>query len=99
MHKRPRAHGYSVALVDRPNPFYPVGTRLQGHEFHYSAVSSAGAADGVSYAFAMERGEGIVEGRDGICYNNVLATYTHTHALGTPLWAESLIRKAEEYHG
>lgn len=99
MHQRPRAHGYSVALVDRPNPFYPVGTRLQGHEFHYSAVSSAGAANGVSYAFAMERGEGIVEGRDGICYNNVLATYTHTHALGTPLWAESLIRKAEEYHG
>jgi len=99
MHKRPRAHGYSVALVDRPNPFYPVGTRLQGHEFHYSAVSTAGTAEGVSYAFAMERGEGIIEGRDGICYRNVLATYTHTHALGTPLWAEGMIRKAEEYHG
>jgi len=98
MHKRPRAHGYSVALVDRPNPFYPVGTRLQGHEFHYSAVSTAGTPEGISYAFAMERGEGIIEGRDGICYRNVLATYTHTHALGTPLWAEGMIRKAEEYH-
>lgn len=99
IHKRPRAHGYSVALVDRPNPFYPVGTQLQGHEFHYSAISAAGTAEGVSYVFAMERGEGITEGRDGICYKNVLATYTHTHALGTPLWAEGMIRKAEEYHG
>lgn len=99
MSKRPRAHGYTVATVASRNPYYPVGSQLRGHEFHYSSVSNVQPGDGISYAFAMERGEGIAEGRDGICYKNVLATYTHTHALGTPLWAEALIRKAREYHG
>lgn len=99
MQKRPQAHGYSVAVVDGDNPFYPQGTRLQGHEFHYSQVSRVSERTGVTYAFAMDRGEGILDGRDGICYRNVLATYTHTHALGTPLWADGLIRKAREHHG
>jgi cobyrinic acid a,c-diamide synthase len=97
MHAKPRAHGYSIATVDRSNPYYPEGTRLQGHEFHYSSVSEVRGK--LHYAFAVQRGEGIAEGRDGICFNNVLATYIHTHALGTPLWAAGLIRKAREYHG
>ncbi len=33
----------------------------------------------------MERGAGFINNRDGIYYKNVLATYTHTHALGMPL--------------
>nr|MBC8359876.1 cobyrinic acid a,c-diamide synthase [Candidatus Desulfatibia profunda] len=44
--------------------------------------------------FHMKRGAGLIAGKDGICYKNVLATYTHLHALGTPAWAESMIRNA-----
>ena len=32
-----------------------------------------------------------MDGLDGICYKNVLATYTHLHALGCPEWAEGMI--------
>jgi len=32
--------------------------------------------------------------RDGVCYKNVLATYTHIHALGTTSWADALVRNA-----
>jgi hypothetical protein len=29
-----------------------------------------------------------------VCYKNMLATYSHVHATGTPAWAEGLIRRA-----
>ncbi len=97
MKRKPQAHGYTVVEVDRENPFYPVGTMLHGHEFHYSAV--AGLSESVLQysAFAMLRGKGIKDKRDGICYKNVLATYTHIHALGTPAWAVGLIGCADKY--
>ncbi|HIJ57970.1 MAG TPA: cobyrinic acid a,c-diamide synthase, partial [Deltaproteobacteria bacterium] len=44
--------------------------------------------------FAMKRGSGVIHQRDGIVYKNVLATYTHLHALGAPIWAEALVRNA-----
>ena len=34
---------------------------------------------------------------DGLCYKNVLATYTHLHALGSPEWADGLVKKAYSY--
>jgi cobyrinic acid a,c-diamide synthase len=36
----PQGHGYEVAVVDRDNPFFAAGTRLVGHEFHYSRLVS-----------------------------------------------------------
>ena len=91
--KKPQGHGYTIVQVDRENPYFEPGTLLRGHEFHYSTVErlDAGAQDLV---FAMERGNGIHQGRDGLCRNNVLATYTHIHALGTPQWAPALVRQA-----
>ena len=45
----------------------------------------------------MRRGHGIDGAHDGIVYKNVLATYTHLHALGSPLWAQGMVKKAREY--
>jgi cobyrinic acid a,c-diamide synthase len=45
----------------------------------------------------MTRGGGIADGRDGFCRGNVLATYTHLHALGTPGWAPALVRAARGF--
>jgi cobyrinic acid a,c-diamide synthase len=45
----------------------------------------------------MKKGVGVVGKRDGICYKNVLATYTHLHALGTPAWAKAMVRNARAY--
>jgi cobyrinic acid a,c-diamide synthase len=51
----------------------------------------------VYFAFRMKMGEGILNGMDGLCYKNVLATYTHLHALGTKEWAEGIINRAAAY--
>jgi cobyrinic acid a,c-diamide synthase len=86
-----------VVEVDGPNPFYPAGAILHGHEFHYSAVTGAPDAENIGYAFSMKRGHGIRDGRDGITYKNVLGTYTHVHALGATAWVTGLVAKAKEY--
>ena len=94
--KRPQAHGYSVIEVDRQNPYFEVGTKLRGHEFHYSKVLEwNGEAEDLT--FKVERGTGLVDKRDGVCYKNVLATYTHIHALGFPCWADGVVRRSREH--
>jgi cobyrinic acid a,c-diamide synthase len=91
--RRPQGHGYTEVTVSGKNPFYPVGTRLKGHEFHYSSVLEWRGRD-EDLVFTMTRGVGLMGDRDGACFRNVLATYTHVHALGTPEWAPGLVRAA-----
>jgi cobyrinic acid a,c-diamide synthase len=97
LERRPQGHGYIRAEVVAPNPFYPLGTIVTGHEFHYSYVTGmdAGTAE---YAFKVLRGHGMDGKRDGIRTSNVLGTYIHVHALGTPLWAQGLLAAASRYH-
>ena len=94
--KRPQGHGYTVVSVEGENPYYPVGTEIRGHEFHYSRVLRWSGRER-DLVFRMQRGAGIHGDRDGIVHKNVLATYTHIHALGTPGWASALIRNAVAY--
>lgn len=94
--RRPMGHGYTLIRVAEPNPYFAVGTVLRGHEFHYSKVLEWDGRPS-DLAFAMTRGGGIADGRDGFCRGNVLATYTHLHALGTPGWAPALVRAARGF--
>jgi cobyrinic acid a,c-diamide synthase len=95
-YSRPQGHGYTVVTVENENPFYEVGAEIRGHEFHYSKVLQW-SGDEKDLVFRMQRGVGITKDKDGICYKNVLATYTHIHALGTPHWARALVRNAIAY--
>jgi len=97
LNKRPQGHGYTIINVDRENPFYTIGTQIRGHEFHYSKVIQSPDIS-AQLVFHVERGAGIVDGRDGICRKNVLATYTHIHALGTRQWAEQVVAAARSFH-
>ncbi len=97
MEKRPSAHGYTIVEVEGENPFYAPKTVLKGHEFHYSRVLDVKMNKDISMAFHVTRGMGIVDNKDGMCYKNVLAAYTHLHAIGSPEWADGLVRCAEEY--
>ena len=95
-YKKPQGHGYTIVTVEGENPYYDVGTEIRGHEFHYSRVSNWSGAEN-DLVFRMKRGVGVDKDRDGIVYKNVLATYTHVHALGTPGWAGALIRNAVKF--
>lgn len=92
---RPQGHGYEVATVDRGNPFFPTGSTLVGHEFHYSRVVDG--ADASATVLALERGRGTGGERDGIVKGSVWASYLHLHSLATPRWAEGFLALASRF--
>jgi len=95
---RPQGLGYVEAVVEQDNPFHPLGARLSGHEFHYSACTEPSRpADLPATALKMLRGRGMLAGRDGLVSGNTFAAYTHIHALGTPHWAPNFVRAAAAY--
>jgi len=94
---RPRGHGYEVVTVDLDNPFFPPGTELRGHEFHYSRIV---AGDDRARAVAhVERGHGLGGGREGIVRDGVWASYLHLHALATPGWSDGFLELAAAQRG
>ncbi len=97
MEKRPQGHGYTTLAVDRENPFFPVGIRLSGHEFHYGRILSRKKEEEVYTACHVLRGTGMGRERDGMVRKNILAGFTHLHALGTPEWAEALVTAGRKY--
>ena len=88
-----QGHGYAELETVQSNPFFDVGHALRGHEFHYTYMHSAVEND-LTFAFAVRRGYGFDGQRDGLCRHNVLASYTHVHALGTESWAPAIVRQA-----
>ncbi|NOZ25865.1 MAG: cobyrinate a,c-diamide synthase [Nitrospirae bacterium] len=95
MEGSPVAHGYTMVEVKEDNPYFRKSASLKGHEFHYSRVVDHDPD--LKMVFAMKRGKGIDGSSDGIVYRNVLATYTHLHALGSPEWVCGMIRAAESH--
>ena len=91
LHARPQGHGYAIVEVAVRNPWFPAGSCIKGHEFHYSRLINSG---NLSTVFNIKRGHGINGTMDGIVYKNMLASYLHINALGTPKWAESFISLA-----
>jgi cobyrinic acid a,c-diamide synthase len=93
LEKKPQGHGYTILEVKERNPFYSIGEKLKGHEFHYSKAVLH-PSDDTRAVFKVLRGEGIDGQKDGLCRKNMLATYTHIHAGGNPEWARRFLRVA-----
>ncbi|HBD08579.1 MAG TPA: cobyrinic acid a,c-diamide synthase [Syntrophobacteraceae bacterium] len=95
MEPKPQGHGYTVLECIGDNPFFPKGQQLRGHEFHYSRIVAG--AESLPLVFRLSKGQGIVNGWDGLCYKNTLASYTHLHALGNDFWVEAMVRNALQF--
>ena len=91
----PQGHGYEVVVVHRDNPSFAAGTRLVGHEFHYSRLVGGSARE--HSVLRVERGTGIGENRDGISRGRVFASYLHLHAGATPGWADGFLSLAAQF--
>ncbi len=76
MTRKLQALGYAEAKVVGPNPVVETGEIIRGHEFHYSRVECEGDA---RFAYSLNRGKGISEGRDGLVEHSTLGGYMHTH--------------------
>jgi cobyrinic acid a,c-diamide synthase len=94
---KPQGHGYTIMECVNPNPFFEQGTIIRGHEFHYSRIVEMIDPESQPFVFKLKKGHGIVAGWDGTCYKNVLACYSHIHAVGNESWADAMIAAAGSY--
>ena len=69
------ALNYVVGKVT-DSSLFPPGMNFRGHEFHYSKTTPD---PDVRYAFTLTRGDGIMNGKDGIVAGSVLGGYTHMY--------------------
>lgn len=92
MNAKPVGRGYIELEATADHPWWPAGTRLRGHEFHYSSLT--GLPDDHKFAWAMRRGHGIDGRHDGFRQANLLAGYAHLRSIpGQPLsnWAVAFL--------
>ncbi|MDR2055471.1 MAG: cobyrinate a,c-diamide synthase [Desulfovibrio sp.] len=93
---KPQGLGYVSARVARRNPWLAEGTRLRGHEFHYSRCEWCGEPPAAVLRLERGTGMGMIAGKacDGLIFNNVFALYTHIFAPAVPSWAHAFTRMA-----
>lgn len=81
--------GYREAVAASGSPLMTAGERINGHEFHYSALGSGGGG-AAAWSFDDGREEGFVCGPA----TNVHASYLHTHWAATPQVARRFVQSA-----
>jgi cobyrinic acid a,c-diamide synthase len=82
--------GYRTARVQTDNPVAAAGTRLRGHEFHYSQLDPTGEA----LQLANHRDLW----PEGHASTSMLATYLHLHVGADATPAERFVRSAATWH-
>jgi cobyrinic acid a,c-diamide synthase len=80
--------GYRDAVAVTDSALAPVGTRAHGHEFHRTAIRTAGAANAWRW-----QGRGAVVA-EGFVQAGVHASYLHTHWNGLPGTAGRIVAAA-----
>jgi cobyrinic acid a,c-diamide synthase len=96
MNKKPIGHGYTTLVTDNINPYFPIGTMIKGHEFHYSGLS-ANCSSEYKTCMTVKSGTGVAGKRDGLLYKCTFAAYTHIHADGALGWATAMVKNAANY--
>ena len=87
MRDRFQALGYVTIETDGATPFGPAGTRLRGHEFHYSALEPL-----APLPFATNLGRPDRPPKpDGIAIGGLLASYAHAHYASNPAVARAIL--------
>ena len=95
LHPKPVGRGYVEVEATESHPWWPAGTRLRAHEFHYSRLEQLPA--GMTYGWSMRRGTGISDQQDGLCLHNLFAAYTHLRTIPVQAgkvesnWAEAFV--------
>ncbi len=89
VHKKPVGRGYAQLSPNKNHPWQLKSKIIYAHEFHYSELSDV--ADNLQYAYSVNRGVGIKDGKDGIILNNLLACYTHSYSTDANNWVAQFV--------
>jgi cobyrinic acid a,c-diamide synthase len=92
---RLKSLGYREVTLMAPGLLGPAGTRVRGHEFHYSEI--VGEADGVPRLYRLTARRGGTAVSEGYRENRVLASYVHLHFGSNPEVARHLVASCRAY--
>jgi cobyrinic acid a,c-diamide synthase len=70
------------------------GSKIRGHEFHYSEIDMP---DTIKRAYKVTKASSGDERLEGYCYKNVLASHVHIHFGSNIEWAKNLINMEETW--
>ena len=90
-----RVIGYVAGTTVCNNVIGLKGTKFRGHEFHYSELTDLDNKP--QFAFQLQKGTGISDGRDGIQVGQTLASFTHVHPLSYPNLAANFARSCAKF--
>ncbi len=94
MEKSLRALGYAEVILNEDSFFGKKGTKIRGHEFHYSYLKNSGKNLNKVYTVKMRK---IPDGKlEGYLYKNTLGSYIHLHFGSNEKIVENLIYSIKE---
>ncbi|MEJ5366028.1 MAG: cobyrinate a,c-diamide synthase [Desulfosoma sp.] len=94
-----KALGYVEVLLSRPCLLGDAGTRLRGHEFHYSEIVGDPAPDSLSLCYRLTARKYRPEQDEGYQVGSVLASYVHLHWGSAPHAAARFVDAARKARG
>jgi cobyrinic acid a,c-diamide synthase len=88
-------HGpkYTISEGTPENPLFS-GMVVRGHEFHYSELRLRKEG---RFGFRMDRGQGILDGMDGLVSGNSIGSYSHMNALSVQDWAGGIVERLRRF--
>jgi cobyrinic acid a,c-diamide synthase len=89
MERRLKSLGYREVVTKQRSVLGPKGTRIRGHEFHYSHVIEMEPA--ISCIYRMTDRKSSSKGKEGFLKKNVLGSYVHLHWGSNPKVAEHFV--------
>ncbi|MGR3311580.1 MAG: hypothetical protein ACUZ77_12510 [Candidatus Brocadiales bacterium] len=81
--------GYITVKAKSDNILCMKGDSFRAHEFHYSSLLNL--TPDTSYAYEVSKKDGTPSKYDGICTDNVLASYAHVHFASNPVLAKNFL--------
>ena len=93
MLKRRKALGYVEVEAIGDNPLATKGSRIRGHEFHYSEIDEM--PETIKRVYRVNKPGSAETWMEGYLYKNTLASYVHLHFGSNKEWAKIYFFTAE----
>ncbi len=98
MQKRRCALGYREIILKKNTLLGPAGTRIRGHEFHYSNLLEPISQDkSIILAYEVRNAGNSLLAPEGYTWNNTLAGYIHLHFGSCPDAARNFVAEAQQH--
>ncbi len=95
MENRLKALGYREITTRKGSVLGPAGTRIRGHEFHYSRIQEMGL--GPDSIYDMTDRKASVRDNEGFMRERVLGSYVHLHWGSNPEVAKHFVNYCRRY--